>query len=342
MPPSPPRPAALAGQVFRGSEAIRDRLLTRHQLRGASWVRLMHDVYADARLERDHELLCRAASLRLPPDVMVAGPSAAYLHGVEHAASFTDDVHVLAPVQLRLGSQRRIRVHTLGPRRPLTVDASGPQHPGPAQGAAEHFPLRAAPTPSAGGPLTALAQPDTTANPSSALPRSNAVHAAWECAVWLEPVRAVSIIDALLRQDLVDWTGLDVVASANATRPGGRRAVWVFGLADPGAQSPPESQLRVRLVLAGLPRPVTQHPVRLSNGRVLHPDLSWPEHRVAVEYDGLWHRDPDQIHLDRQRLSQLVGAGWRVLHVTSRRLHRDFPGILREVRAALANAGWRR
>lgn len=234
MPPSPPRPAALAGQVFRGSEAIRDRLLTRHQLRGASWVRLMHDVYADARLERDHELLCRAASLRLPPDVMVAGPSAAYLHGVEHAASFTDDVHVLAPVQLRLGSQRRIRVHTLGPRRPLTADASGPQHPGPAQGAAEHFPLRAAPTPSAGGPLTALAQPDTTANPSSALPRSNAVHAAWECAVWLEPVRAVSIIDALLRQDLVDWTGLDVVASANATRPGGRRAVWVFGLADPG------------------------------------------------------------------------------------------------------------
>ncbi|MEE3918771.1 hypothetical protein V2I01_10850 [Micromonospora sp. BRA006-A] len=39
----------------------------------------------------------------------------------------------------------------------------------------------------------------------------------------------------------------------NACRPGGRRAAWVFGLTDGLAQSPPESHLRVRLVLAGLP-----------------------------------------------------------------------------------------
>ncbi|MEK8109080.1 hypothetical protein NKG94_38625 [Micromonospora sp. M12] len=30
-------------------------------------VRLRHDIYADARLERDHALACRAALLRLPP-----------------------------------------------------------------------------------------------------------------------------------------------------------------------------------------------------------------------------------------------------------------------------------
>ncbi len=329
MPPSPYRPAALAGQVFRGSEAIRDRLLTRHQLRGAAWVRLMHDVYADARLERDHELLCRAASLRLPPNVVMAGPSAAYLHGVVHAATFTDDVHVLAPVQLRLGSQRGIRVHTLGPRRSLAADAGSQGYSASSHGSADQVALRSAPA-------------TTAAGPPAALPRSSTVHTAWECAVWLEPVRAVGIIDALLRQGLVNCAGLDAIGRANATRPGGRRANWVFGLADPEAQSPPESQLRVRLVLAGLPRPVTQHPVRLPNGRILRPDLSWPEYRVAVEYDGLWHSDPDQIHLDRQRLNQLVGAGWRVLHVTSRRLYRDFPGLLREVHTALTNAGWRR
>lgn len=323
MPPSPYRPAALAWQVFRGSEAIRDRLITRHQLRGASWVRLMHDVYADARLERDHELLCRAASLRLPSGVLMAGPSAAYLHGIEHAATFTDEVHVLAPMQFRLGSQRGIRVHTLGPRQPPQPTSEAQQWPE----SAEH-----------------TCRPAAIAGPvgSQPLPRSDVICSAWECAVWLEPVQAVGIIDAMLRQKLVDHTRLDAMARANVGRPGGRRAEWVFGLADGGAQSPPESQLRVRLILAGLPRPVTQHPVRLANGQILHPDLSWPEYRVAVEYDGLWHSDPDQLHLDRQRLNQLMAAGWRVLHVTSRRLHRDFPGLVREVRTALAAAGWHR
>ncbi|MEK8109079.1 hypothetical protein NKG94_38620 [Micromonospora sp. M12] len=41
----------------------------------------------------------------------MGGPSAAYLHGVEHAASFTDDVHVLVPRPLRIGPQRGLRVH---------------------------------------------------------------------------------------------------------------------------------------------------------------------------------------------------------------------------------------
>jgi very-short-patch-repair endonuclease len=115
----------------------------------------------------------------------------------------------------------------------------------------------------------------------------------------------------------------------------------VFGLADPGAQSPTESHLRVRLVLAGLPRPVAQHPVRGPSGLVLHPDLAWPQFRVAVEYDGQWHADPDQLTRDRYRLNQLVAAGWLVLHVTGRRLHREFPALVREIRAALVARGWR-
>ncbi|MFG2063335.1 hypothetical protein ACGFIK_18185 [Micromonospora sp. NPDC048871] len=342
MPPSPYRPATLAWQVFRGSEAIRDRLLTRHQLRGGAWVRLMHDVYADARLDRDHELLCRAASLRLPAGVLMAGPSAAYLHGIEHAATFTDEVHVLAPMHLRLGSQHGIRVHTLGPRHP--------QRGIPAHAAVS----RPSPSQSPGQPQLS-GRPGTTTELHSHQPaagtrlgraqpllRSDAVCAAWECAVWLEPVQAIGIIDAMLRQELVDSAGLAAVARANTGRPGGRRAEWVFGLTDAGAQSPPESQLRVRLILAGLPRPVTQHPVRSISGRILHPDLSWPEYRVAVEYDGHRHSDPEQLHLDRQRINQLMAAGWQVLHVTSRRLHRDFPGLVREVRTALVAAGWRR
>ena len=96
MPPQPHRPPDLEWRVFRGADAVRRGLLTEHQLRSQAWIRLRQDVYADARLDRDHALVCRAVALRTPPGVLLAGPSAAYLHGVDHAAAFTDDVHVIA------------------------------------------------------------------------------------------------------------------------------------------------------------------------------------------------------------------------------------------------------
>ncbi|WP_433648756.1 hypothetical protein ACQP2C_17285 [Micromonospora zamorensis] len=398
MPPRPHRPDALTWRVFRGSDAVRDGLLTEHQLRSAAWLRLRQDIYADARLDRDHTLACRAALLRLPPGVVIGGPSAAYLHGVEHAAAFTDDVHVLVPRPMRIGPQRGLRVHVnaITPllddempavaapppasRRPPATwrspdaersrDVARPSRTGLPTGAgrpptigAPSRPARQVARPEAVMARTgsmAITRPDSVVvarpadgggagvtsqpnwDPSGPIPRSDPGRAAWETAVWLDPIPAVAVVDSLLGQGLTDRDTLAALAARNAERPGGRRARWVFDLADGGAQSPPESHLRVRLVLGGLPRPVVQHPVRLASGVVLHPDLAWPEYRVAVEYDGKWHSDADQLHRDRRRLNLLVGAGWLVLHVTSRRLHAEFPAVLREVRDALVSRGWRR
>nr|WP_213455375.1 hypothetical protein [Micromonospora sp. NBRC 107566] len=111
MPPQPHRPPDLQGRVFRGAEAIRRGLLTEHQLRSQAWIRLRQDVYADARLDRDHTLVCRAVALRTPPGIVIAGPSAAYLHGIDHAATFTDDVHIIAPTGTRVSAQRGLRIH---------------------------------------------------------------------------------------------------------------------------------------------------------------------------------------------------------------------------------------
>ncbi|MGV9762689.1 hypothetical protein [Micromonospora tulbaghiae] len=333
MPPHPHRPPELAWQVFRGSEAIRRGLLSRHHLRGASWIRLRQDVYADARLDRDHALACRAALLRMPPGAAIAGPSAAYLHGVEHAADFTDDVHVLLPATVRADSQPGVRVH----HAPMSSTRSGLLVPVGAAAAARTSPPagtnpRAGTNPSSLGAALILAGPP---------PRTEPAACAWETAVWADPVKAVGIIDGLLRTGSVNRSALASEAARNACRPGGRRAAWVFGLTDGLAQSPPESHLRVRLVLAGLPRPVAQYPVRVSTGLILHPDLAWPEFRVAVEYDGQWHSDADRMHLDRRRLDQLVAAGWLVLHVNGRRLRKEFPALVREIRAALVARGWR-
>ena len=62
---------------------------------------------------------------------------------------------------------------------------------------------------------------------------------------------------------------------------------------------------------------------------------------MAVEYDGHWHAETDQLHQDRRRLNKLVLAGWTVLHVTSRRLYNDFPAVIGEVKSALYAKGWR-
>ena len=97
MPIQPHRPRELQWQVFRGSDAVRQRLVTADQLRSRAWIRLRHDVYADARLEHDHELACRAAALRLPAGCALAGPSAAYLLGRRaRSRAKRDDVHVIA------------------------------------------------------------------------------------------------------------------------------------------------------------------------------------------------------------------------------------------------------
>lgn len=189
-----------------------------------------------------------------------------------------------------------------------------------------------------GRPRTVDRPAPDTARPTPVVPAL----AAWETAAWLDPVRAVGIVDSLLGRGLTSPAALAEIAARFADRRGGVRARRVFELTDPAAQSPPESHLRVRLVLAGLPRPVAQHPVRLPSGLVLHPDLAWPEFRVAVEYDGHWHSDPEQLHRDRRRLNHLVAAGWTVLHVTSRRLRDDFPAVAREVRVVLTRRGWRR
>jgi hypothetical protein len=158
----------------------------------------------------------------------------------------------------------------------------------------------------------------------------------WDLAQWLDTVEAVVLIDQLLRARVVTVQAMEAYARARAGDRGWKRLLHVANLAEPGAESPPESRVRVRIVLAGLPRPVPQYVID-DHGRFLaRVDLAWPEHRVAVEYDGLWHAgSAEQIHADRQRLNRLVGSDWVVLHVTSKRLRDDFDGFLDELRALL-------
>jgi very-short-patch-repair endonuclease len=160
----------------------------------------------------------------------------------------------------------------------------------------------------------------------------------WDIAQWLDTVEAVVVIDMLLRSRLVTVADLEAIAAARKGTRGWRRLLWAVTLADAGAESPQETRLRVRLVLGGVPRPVTQYVIERRGTFVARVDLAWPEHKVAVEYDGVWHAAGEQIHRDRRRLNRVLGAGWVVLHVTAQRLRDDFDGFVAELKAALRQA----
>ncbi|MEQ4305947.1 hypothetical protein ABNF97_31950 [Plantactinospora sp. B6F1] len=157
----------------------------------------------------------------------------------------------------------------------------------------------------------------------------------WDLARWIDLVEAVALVDQFLARRIVTTPELRDHALRRTGDRGWRLMLRVVDLADPGSESPQESRLRVRLVLAGVPRPETQYVVQDRRGFVARVDLAWPDVRVAVEYDGLWHNDSAQFHRDRQRLNRLLGSDWLVLHVTAQRLRDDFDGIVTELRAAL-------
>lgn len=97
-------------------------------------------------------------------------------------------------------------------------------------------------------------------------------------------------------------------------------------LASDGSESPRESELRVLLVMAGLPTPECN--VEIFDGRrfVARVDMLYRDARVIIEYDGDYHRDPRQWSKDQARRAELESLGYRVTVVTARDF--DTPDVL--------------
>ncbi|WP_420872395.1 endonuclease domain-containing protein [Mycobacterium shigaense] len=151
---------------------------------------------------------------------------------------------------------------------------------------------------------------------------------------------AVTRLDALARATGFKAEDVLRVAQNHPRSPGLRSLETALELVDPGAQSPRESYLRLLLIDAGLPRPQTQIPVLGVDGMpIAYLDLGWPEHRVAVEYDGDEHRsDRRQYVKDVRRQELLEELGWTIVRVVAE----DGPAVvLRRVRAALSASGVR-
>jgi len=123
--------------------------------------------------------------------------------------------------------------------------------------------------------------------------------------------------------------------------PGIRKARLALEQARVGSDSAPETRLRLALDRAGLPAPGLNVPTELSSGVVRQPDLSYPEYRVGVEYEGDGHSEPAQIVRDIAREEDYARAGWRLVRISKLHLRNDARAAVVKVRSALIDNGWR-
>ncbi|WP_040337363.1 hypothetical protein [Candidatus Blastococcus massiliensis] len=148
----------------------------------------------------------------------------------------------------------------------------------------------------------------------------------------LSPDSAVAAVDQLIATGVVD---LETVRRRAAVGhgPGSARGRRVVALADGLAESPQETRVRLTIGRSRLPPPVAQFRV-LHHGRfVARVDFAWPDRKVALEYDGLWHAEPGRFARDRRRLNALREAGWSVVFVTAADLREPAALLARIARA---------
>lgn len=130
-----------------------------------------------------------------------------------------------------------------------------------------------------------------------------------------------------LRAGAEAWSG----RGARAAR---RAALLVRARVD----SPRETELRLCLLLAGLPELEPNVVLDGADGPIGRFDLVHRELRVALEYEGDQHRtDPVQWNRDIVRHEQAVAEGWRLVRVTAARAARPrsvVAATLRALRAA--------
>lgn len=168
---------------------------------------------------------------------------------------------------------------------------------------------------------------------------------------WLDLARMVpledlvAVGDQLVRQPR---SGLEIRTEPWATLPqlksmllrhpklqGIVKARLAADLIRSGADSAPETFLRLALTAAGLPEPELQ--VRLEPGDDYSPaaDLGYRKDRIALQYDGGHHLTREQQSRDIRRDEAFIAAGWRYFKFNADDLQGGFRGAVRRVGAAL-------
>ena len=159
----------------------------------------------------------------------------------------------------------------------------------------------------------------------------------------LDLVELVVLGDRLVRREVT--TPIRLIQAADDWHGPRRRLLQrAARLVRQGVDSPPESRLRMLVVLAGLPEPTINHIIRNEEtGEWLRRfELAYLELLLAMEYQGRWHRESDEVwEGDIERREELDHRTWRVVEVIAKSLN-DYPlRVLQRIEQARRDRGAR-
>ncbi|WLQ06834.1 DUF559 domain-containing protein [Arthrobacter oryzae] len=146
---------------------------------------------------------------------------------------------------------------------------------------------------------------------------------------WLDLARRLSVSDLVCMGDQLiriprvafedraqpydTLDGLRTLVSRHPNLQGVVRAREALELMRVGADSAPESLLRLAMADAGLPEPDLQMALRPSDAASPTADLGYRHRRLAIQYDGEHHLLDAQALSDKRRDKAFESAGWTVL-----------------------------
>lgn len=144
------------------------------------------------------------------------------------------------------------------------------------------------------------------------------------------------------RAAIVEFVTLRQAVKLEFRRRGIVKAREAADLIRSGADSPPETRLRLALERAGIPPLVLNHVVKDAAGNhVSWPDLALPEWKTALEYDGEHHLGERQQATDDARNRLMASLGWTQLRITKDMLDdNEGKAAIALVRQALHARGW--
>ncbi|WP_457964144.1 hypothetical protein M1E17_21735 [Arthrobacter sp. D1-29] len=130
---------------------------------------------------------------------------------------------------------------------------------------------------------------------------------------------------------------------ANPGARGVRTARRAVELCRVGADSAPETRLRLALGRLRLPEPTLRYVVLDHTGwELAWPDIAYPAFKVAVNYDGRHHLQERQRESDIRRDESIAAIGWTSVTITASQVRTwGFDGCAHRVADALVRAGWR-
>jgi len=124
-------------------------------------------------------------------------------------------------------------------------------------------------------------------------------------------------------------------------KSGTRLARNALELARVGADSAPETRLRLALLRAGLPEPLLNCPIVDEAGNVWHsPDMSYQKYRIAIEYEGDPHNQPKQVRRDIRRAETVAAARWDEIRISGDHMLDGAREAVAKIRKRLIEKGW--